>query len=262
MDTWRDGTKKMRLPSIKFAGPLDWPMIGAVSALTVVAGFAIFEVSGLIRSGTEPVRKQPQLSRYERPVERSIYELPGFGTGGSTEPPPSFPLMRLIDPDRTYSIEGGNPPLDPPPPPTQSKKTPPSTAPAKVEARGDPKTAKPVAQETKSAALEVKPVAVEPQPRPVPVQWRVIVTSKASYFNLGGHVSSAGIVDSLASGHLRDALKVHKNFPQLPSDIKTHILTQDINLPKIAPYRGLLGISDKVMEEEQGIRFERVAARG
>jgi hypothetical protein len=54
---------------------------------------------------------------------------------------------------------------------------------------------------------------------------RVLVTSKASYFNLGGHVDSAGIVDSIASSRLRDALKEHKNFARLPPDIRTHILT-------------------------------------
>jgi len=90
-------------------------------------------------------------------------------------------------------------------------------------------------------------------------QWRVVVTAKASYFNLGGHVDSSGIVDSLASSHLRDALKSHRNFAQLPPEIRTHILTQNINLTKVAPYRGLLGMNDKTLEEEQAVRFERIA---
>ena len=104
-----------------------------------------------------------------------------------------------------------------------------------------------------------KPTPPEVQPRVD--QWRVVVTAKASYFNLGGHVDSAGIVDSLATSHLRDALKSHRNFAQLPPDIRTHILTQNINLPKIAPYRNLLGMNDKTLEEEQAVRFERVASR-
>ena len=89
----------------------------------------------------------------------------------------------------------------------------------------------------------------------------MVVTAKASYFNLGGHVDRAGIVDSLASSHLRDALKSHRNFPQLPPEIRSHILTQNINLAKVAPFRGLLGMDDKTLEEEQAVRFERVAAR-
>ena len=86
----------------------------------------------------------------------------------------------------------------------------------------------------------------------------MVPTANASYFNLGGHIDNNGIVDSLASPHLRDALKQHSKFAQLPPDIRTHILTQNINLPKIAPYRGLLGMDDAIMEREQAVRFIRV----
>jgi len=96
------------------------------------------------------------------------------------------------------------------------------------------------------------------QQAPAAVQWRVVATANASYFNLGGHIDNAGTVDSLASSHMRDAFKVHRNFSKLPPDIKTHILTQNISLPKIAPYRQLLGIDDKKIEQEQAVRFERV----
>jgi len=41
----------------------------------------------------------------------------------------------------------------------------------------------------------------------------------------------------LASPHLRDALKQHRKFGQLSPDIKTHILTQTINLLKIREIR-------------------------
>lgn len=233
---------------------MDWPMIGAVSAATVVAGVVTFEVIALVNSGPEPVN----LASYGSSVERSAYELPGFATGRPAQPMPSFPLMRLIDPDRTFPIEEN--PADQAPASALPKKTPAptiSTKPAptvstKTEPQGDPRIAALTPPEIKLAA---------PYAQPRPDQWRVIVTSKASYFNLGGHVDGAGIVDSLATSHLRDALKAHRNFAQLPPDIKKHILTQNINLPKIAPYRGLLGIDDKTMEAEQGIRFERIASR-
>ncbi|MBS0530912.1 MAG: hypothetical protein JSS22_16195 [Proteobacteria bacterium] len=89
-----------------------------------------------------------------------------------------------------------------------------------------------------------------------------MATAAASYYNLGGHIDNAGTVDSLASSHLREAFQAHRNFNRLPQDIKTHILTQNISLPKIAPYRGLLGINDKKIEQEQAIRFERVGGPG
>jgi hypothetical protein len=93
-----------------------------------------------------------------------------------------------------------------------------------------------------------------------PVQWRAVPTAKASFFNLGGHLDKNGVVDSLASPHLRDAFKTHKNYPRLPPQTKALIEAQNINLSKLAPYRALLGINDRVIEEEQGVRFERVAS--
>jgi hypothetical protein len=92
--------------------------------------------------------------------------------------------------------------------------------------------------------------------------WRVETTAKASYFNLGGHVDKDGVVDSLASSYLRDALKKHPNFAKLPPQIKAYIDAPNINLAKIAGYRAVLGIEDRKMEEEQGVKFVKVASRG
>jgi hypothetical protein len=98
-------------------------------------------------------------------------------------------------------------------------------------------------------------------PPPAPDQWRIVTTAKASYFNLGGHVSKSGIVDSLATSHMREAFQQHKNFAKLPPHIKAHINTApNIDLVKIAPWRGLLGIDDRTLEADQGVRFERVAS--
>ena len=84
--------------------------------------------------------------------------------------------------------------------------------------------------------------------------------AKASYFNLGGHVDKNGVVDSLASSYLRDALKKHQNYAKLPAHIQAYINEPNINLAKIAGYRAQLGIDDKEMEEKQGVLFIRIAA--
>lgn len=91
-------------------------------------------------------------------------------------------------------------------------------------------------------------------------QWKVVTTGKASYTNLGGHVDKDGVVDSLASSYLRNALKQHKNYPKLPPQIKADIDEPNINLTKIAGYRALLGVDDRKMEMEQGVRFVKVAS--
>jgi hypothetical protein len=88
----------------------------------------------------------------------------------------------------------------------------------------------------------------------------VVKAANASAFNLGGHISRGGVVDDMANPHLRDAFKKHRNFPKLPPQIRLHIETQNINLNRVAPYRHLLGIDDRTIEREQGIRFERVIA--
>jgi hypothetical protein len=91
-------------------------------------------------------------------------------------------------------------------------------------------------------------------------EWKVITTGKASYFNLGGHVDANGVIDSLASSHFRDAVKRHPNYPKLPQRAKTAVEAPNINLVKLAPYRTYLGINDKKIEEEQGVKFVRIAS--
>ena len=232
---------------------MDWPVIGAVSAVAVVAGAVTFEVVTLVRSDSSAVKGPPPLASYGSSVDRSAYEIPGFATGRTGDPPPpSFPLIRLIDPDRDSPPES-RPETAPAPAPAKAPSQatvvrPPAPAPPALAPQppSGPKLAKLTTPET-DALL---------QPR-VEV-WRVVPTANASYFNLGGHIDKNGIVDSLATPYLRDALKAHSKFPQLPPDIKTHILTQNINLCKIAPYRQLLGMDDRVLEQEQAVRFERI----
>ena len=240
---------------------MDWPVIGAVSAAVIVAGVVTFEVVVFVQSNPTPVKRAPQLVSYGSSVERSANEIPGFATGRAGEWTPSFPLIPLIDPDRVPQAESPTP-ADRATTPEARKKPPAAAASVKPPAAASASVKPPPPNdlpntpppgEFKTAKLST------PEVQPRVDQWRVVVTAKASYFNLGGHVDSSGIVDSLASSHLRDALKSHRNFAQLPPEIRTHILTQNINLTKVAPYRGLLGMNDKTLEEEQAVRFERIA---
>ena len=242
---------------------VDWLVVGALLAVVIVTGVVGFELVALVHSDTKTAKAPPLLASYGSSVDRSAYEIPGFATARPGDPPPlSFPLIRLIDPDRD------SPPANAPPttaPPATTGKAPSATA---DKAPAQPSVAKPsiaapsplpaplAPNETKLAKLTTPELEAPLQPRAE--VWRVVPTANASYFNLGGHIDSNGIVDSLASPHLRDALKQHSKFAQLPPDIRTHILTQNINLPKIAPYRGLLGMDDKILEQEQAVRFIRI----
>jgi hypothetical protein len=235
---------------------VDWLVVGALLAVVIVTGVVGFELVALVHSDTKTAKAPPLLASYGSSVDRSAYEIPGFTTGRAGGPPPvSFPLIRLIDPDRDSPPESRPttaPAAAPAPPPAKATAQP-SVAKPSLAA---PPPAPPAPSETKLAKLTTPEVGAPLQPRAE--VWRVVPTANASYFNLGGHIDNNGIVDSLASPHLRDALKQHSKFAQLPPDIRTHILTQNINLPKIAPYRGLLGMDDKILEQEQAVRFIRV----
>lgn len=201
---------------------MDWPVIGTVSATILVAGALTFEVVVLMQPDPAPIRPLPRLAR-------------------------------LIEPERIPRGESPPPPADPEPaaPPPQTVSI--AAALAKSSPSGVVYIAPPP-REFKTAKLTL------PEPQPRAEQWIVIVTAGATYYNLGGHVDRAGIVDELASSHLREALEAHRNFARLPPDLRTHILTQNISLPRLAPYRGLLGMNDRTLEQEQAIRFVRVVS--
>jgi hypothetical protein len=241
---------------------MDWLVVGALSAVGIVTAVVGFELVALVHSGPKTAKAPPLLASYGSSVDRSAYEIPGFATARPGNPPPlSFPLIRLIDPDRDSSSANDQPTA----PAATTGKAPVATA---GKAPAQPSVATPsiaapsqlpaplAPNETKLAKLTTPELEAPLQPRAE--VWRVVPTANASYFNLGGHIDNNGIVDSLASPHLRDALKQHSKFAQLPPDIRTHILTQNINLPKIAPYRGLLGMDDKILEQEQAVKFIKV----
>ena len=222
---------------------MDWPVVGVVTAVVIATGAVAYEAVILVGPNGIPVKPPPPLASYDS-AKRSAQEIPGFATGRTDGPEISFPLIRLIDPDRDSETPNRPTPL-PTLPPEPVKKGP--------EPQETTKPAAPVV-EPKVAKLST-PNTDSP---PVTEQWRVVATANASYFNLGGHIDKLGIVDSLASSHLRDALRSHSKFSQLPPDIKNHILTQNISLPKIAPYRTLLGMDDKYLEQEQAVKFIRI----
>jgi hypothetical protein len=236
---------------------LDWPVVGAIAAVTIVGGAVAYEAFALLKSDPTPAKHPPLLASYGSSVERTAYDIPGFAGSGSGERPLSFPLIRLIDPDRDSAPEPPAAKSAPPPAAKASGSAQPKKAPVVQETAkppvsdsGEVKVAKLTPTETSPAPAAATPARAE--------QWRVIPTANASYFNLGGHIDRAGIVDGLATPHLRDALTKHSKFGQLPADIRTHILTQNIDLPKIAPYRSLLGMDDRILEQEQAVKFVRV----
>jgi hypothetical protein len=219
---------------------MDWPVIGTVSATILVAGALTFEVVDLMQPDPDPIRPLPRLARLIEPDQ----------TVQSESPLPR--LTRPIEPDRIRLNE--SPILVDPEPAAPSPQTA-SVAPASAKSfPSGVAYGAPAPLEFKTAKLTL------PEPPPRIEQWRVVVTAGANYYNLGGHVDRAGIVDELASSQLREALKAHRNFARLPFELRTHILTHNISLPKLAPFRGLLGMNDRTLEEEQAIRFERVVS--
>lgn len=236
---------------------MDWPVIGAVTAVAIVGGAVAYEAVTLVRSDMAPVKAPHVLAGYGTSVERTAYDIPGFGNSASAERAPSFPLIRLIDPDRTPDPVSTTPVLPPP------SKTPAGNAQRKLPAvqesakpalppSGEAKLAKltPTGTASPAPSLALTPTRAE--------QWRVIPTANANFRNLGGHIDTAGVVDGAATPYLRDALRQHSKFAQLPPDVKTQVLTQNIDLPRLAPYRGLLGMDDRILDQEQGIKFVRV----
>ena len=220
---------------------MDWPLTGALTGVGVLACVVGFGAFTLIQSAPEPVK---------RVAPTTVLWAPGGQTA----------TLIVLDPEpdiASYEPPPPERPRVPDPAPRKEKKNPPALKPpADDYAKGQP-----LPDQKKSGPANAPPAAKTPAPKAVAEQWRVVTTAKASFSNLGGHVDKNGVVDNMANSHLREAFQKHRNFGKLPSNIKTHINTQNINLALIAPYRGLLGINDKAIEEQQGIRFEKVVAR-
>jgi hypothetical protein len=227
---------------------MDWSLAGILTGIVVCTSAAAYGVVGVITSDTAssrivvapaavlvpaaalPVIVSPSIPREELGAKMALASLPDSSTTFEFERP--RPLLPPIE--RAVRKLG--------PTPATPAKLPPGSGRSGLGPAGA------------AAILE------QAQPGVSAEQWRVLPTSRANYFNLGGHIDRYGTVDNLANGYLRDAFRAHRNFGKLPANLRTHILTENICLPKIAPFRALLGMEDKKIEEEQGIRFERVAS--
>jgi hypothetical protein len=225
---------------------MDWTLTGALGGLAIVASAAGYELSVVARSNPEPAieyRATPALiPTLQRPVDNANAPAAGY------TPPSDAPAVAYAP----------APPADTPPvsdtagsPQYRSR----VEIPPPIASR--PKDHSPPPVYPISGDKEAKP---PPQPKPQLNSdiWEVRTTAKASYFNLGGHVDKNGVVDSLASSYLRDALMKHKNYARLPAQIQMTIGGPNINLAKIAGYRALLGMDDKEMEEKQGVKFIKI----
>jgi hypothetical protein len=229
---------------------MDWTLIGALGGVAILAITAGYEISVIARSNPEPAkeyRPTPVLiPTLERPVVNANANTPAVGyTLQSNAPAVAYaPASQANPPPVSDTAESSQYPsrVEIPPP---------------IGSR--PKDHSPPPDYPISGDKEAKQPPPQPKPQISSEFWEVRTTANASYFNLGGHVDKNGVVDSLASSYLRDALMKHKNYAKLPPQIQMYIGGPNINLAKIAGYRALLGMDDKEMEEKQGVKFIRIA---
>jgi hypothetical protein len=207
--------------------------------VVVLAGAVSFGTIAALHTTPGPVKKPPTFVLLLAPPA----DAPGYTTASL---PSNADDDLRIDSRPLHSGEPARP---------HTEKKPTVQRPAEGLAKGNSSQSQSKVGSSPGPGANLKPAL-----QVAPERWRVTTTSKASYFNLGGHVDRAGIVDSMASEHLREAFKKHRNFEKLPLEIKAHINnSQNISLVKLAPYRKLLGVDDRWLEAEQGVRFERIA---
>ncbi len=227
---------------------MDWTLTGALGGVAILAITVGYEFSVIARSNPEPAKKYQAtavlIPARERPVVNANSDAPSAGYAlQSNASAVEYAPAPQADAPRVSNAAGPQYPsrVEIPPP------------------VGRPMDHSPPPVYSISAYNEVK---APPRPKPQISSdfWEVHTTAKASYFNLGGHVDKNGVVDSLASSYLRDALKKHKNYAKLPPQIQVYIDGPNVNLAKIAGYRALLGMDDKEMEEKQGVKFIRIAS--
>lgn len=247
---------------------MDWTLTGALVGVALLATAVGYEFVVVARSDPEPAKEYRAttvlIPGRDRPVvnanvvsNASIAAYPSALQSSAPAPQAYAPAPQLHSP----ALQAYAPAL-------QGNATQPSNAggypqypsrvdtPSSFSSRPNENLAAPdygsfAHNQTKSAPQ---------QPQIGTDTWKVQRTAKATYFNLGGHVDQNGVVDSLASGYLREALKKHRNYPKLPAQIKGYIDEPTIDLTKIADYHALLGMDEQRMEEEQGVKFIRIAS--
>ena len=181
---------------------MDWPLTGAITGVVVLAGGVIAGAVALIGySGPAPVKKNPTFVLILPLIDNPIYS------------PESLPVIPEMD----------QPAATAPPPPGRPAPAPDRKKPGGQRPATDQYASHPSGPDQKKATPAPSvPSAPKQAPQTAPDHWRVVTTSKAGYMNLGGHVDRAGVVDSLATGHLRDAFKKHRNFDKLPTHQGTY----------------------------------------
>jgi hypothetical protein len=256
---------------------MDWRLIGALTSATLSCGLLAVSVTALVLSGPGEPRKVPtsptllieseagRLTANLRPTD--------YSGGHDTDSKPQ--VGRLLGPDAspapsteplgTASVKGGEQAIVRRPSPSNHAKP----ASPSVQARTEPMNGSKIKEPTdqylqhsdhrKPASPSVSTPS-SAQPKISIQEWRAIPTARANLFNLGGHLDQSGLVDSMASPHLRDAFKKIKNYNKLPPEAKAWIEEPNINLSKLAPYRALLGIDDRKIEQEQAVKFVRIAS--
>jgi hypothetical protein len=226
---------------------MDWALTSALAAVAILAAAVGYEFSMIPRYSPEPAKKHPAAPTLIPAPQRVVVEASSNALPVGYALQPGLPAV-------------GYAPAPPENAPRLSNATePPQNSPrVEVSRRAKDHPLPPVY--SSSTHIELKPLQPQLKPQISSDLWKVRPTSKASYFNLGGHIDDNGVVDSLASSYLRDALKKHQNYANLPSQIQAYINEQNINLAKISGYRAQLGVNDKEMEEKQGVQFIRIAA--
>jgi hypothetical protein len=219
---------------------MDWSLTGALGGVAILAVAVGYGFSMIPGYGPEPANKHQAAPILIPARERAVVDASSNAPAVSS--PPAYDLAPQANAPRLS---------DTPESPQY---------PSHVEVNSRAKDNSPPPGYSSSAHNEVKPQTRPLKPQSSSDLWEVHTTANASYFNLGGHVDKNGVVDSLASSYLRDALKKHQNYAKLPSRIQGYINESNINLVKIAAYRGLLGIDDREMEEKQGLQFVRIVA--
>ena len=237
---------------------MDWRLIGAVVAIVALTCATAAGVSFVYHSSPNDLisRKVPPTpSLISTAPPRIAMDPPRPSTEPSLPPPPPPLLEGRTEPVGGDNINGSNnqyPPEDLAKPPPSSDHKARLPAPPKQMARlpSPPEHPKPPPAVT----------AAPPPPKKIVQEWKAVPTERAGPFNLGGHIDQNGVVDSMASERLREALKTSKNYRRLPAEAKAWIEAPNINLSKLAPYRVMLGIDDRIIEAEQGVKFVRLFA--
>jgi hypothetical protein len=183
---------------------MDWPLTGALAGITMLTAGASYEVVTLILSDVAVPKQTVKSAQLVPTAARPIYFAPSLPREELTPTAPPLLLNRPVGP---FDIRKTN--LEADPAETAKARLPnvvKKASPLRLESL-PPATVEGVAPvlPKSNASLQTGPLQGAPASQVIAQEkWRVVATENASYFNLGGHINRSGVVDSLASSHLRD----------------------------------------------------------